>query len=101
MFGSTNEADPIEVEEINKRLSKSEAATVQGLHTELEIVKQRMEHLYEKLERTHRLMGTINNTILELQRARVRELNVKVNGGPTDHGAYDRPFVEEGDDPTS
>jgi len=84
MLGSTDDGDPIEREAIEKRLTGAEAATVKGLALEMNILKQRMTALYEKLNRIHNTIATFSAQVRELEAARIRELSLKVNGGPTE-----------------
>jgi uncharacterized protein YoxC len=84
MFGSTDDGDPIDIKKIQERLTTAEAATVKGLAVEMEIIKQKMTALYEKLNRIHNTISTFSNQVRELEAARIRELSLKVNGGPTE-----------------
>lgn len=98
-FGSTGnkhdsgDPDYLSLEEL-KMLSRAEKATVQGLFNEVQIVKQKMEHLYERLDKLIGLYGTIQHQFQDFQIQRIKELNVRVNGGPTAHGTDDRPGTE-------
>ncbi len=87
MFGSTEDENAKLEEAIEKRLTGAERATVQGLYTEVDILKQRIEHAYEKIDRVHGVLNDLMTRITVLERARVTDLNVRINGGPTDHGA--------------
>jgi hypothetical protein len=87
-FGSTDnvhesgDPDYLSPEEM-QALTRAEKATVHGLHNEVEILKQKMLHLYEKLDRMTALYGTLQNEFQTFQRQRVAELQLKVNGGST------------------
>ena len=92
MFGNTShDEDPLSEEEMTKLLSKKEKATVQGLFNEVEIIKQKMETLHKQLQQTHGVIATINAQFQQFQEQRVKELNLRVNGGPTVNGDLDRP----------
>lgn len=83
-FGSTeDEYDPIPREVIEARLSKVERATVTGCLQELDIVKQKLENCYEKLGRMTALYQGLQNQFQQFQVQRVKELNLRVNNGPT------------------
>lgn len=100
MFRSTQDKDADLIDlSVVERMSKNEKATVEGCLQEMEILKQKMEHLYERLDKLIGLYGTLQNQFIVFQQQRVAELNVKVNGGPTAHGTDDRPSTEAGDYP--
>lgn len=67
-----------------------EVATVAGLQQEFEIVKQKLELCYEKLNRMTGLYATLQGQYEQLHRLWVASLNLKVNHGPTD-GTDDQP----------
>lgn len=96
MIGSTQADDGMD-EKIAKRMSRSEAATVQGVLSELEVVKQQLQNAHKQLRHLIGMYQTLQNQFQQFQQQRVAELNVKINGGPTDHG-YDRPRIEKGND---
>lgn len=80
---TTTDEDPILKEEIERKLTKMERATVKGCLQELDIVKQKLENCYDKLDRLQGIWAT-NNEELKTLRAQYATLaNVRVNGGPT------------------
>lgn len=68
----------------NAQKNVGEVATVAGLHKEFEILKQRLELCYAKLDRMTGLYGTLQGQYEQLHRLWVASLNLKVNHGPTD-----------------
>lgn len=81
-------------------LTRAEKATVQGCFNEMNILKQKMEHLYDRLDKMIALYGTVRNELQTLQEQRIKELTLRVNGGPTAHGIDDRPSSATGNHPT-
>lgn len=77
--------DPIPKEVIEKKLTKMERATVQGCLNEMEILKQKMEHCYEKLDRMTALYQTNLNELQTLRVQYAKLANVRINHGPTQH----------------
>lgn len=108
-FGSTDDVhksgdpDYLSPEDM-EALTRAEKATVRGLHNEVEILKQKMLNLYEKLDKMVALYGTLRNEFDTLQRQRIAELQLKVQGGSTTpedwNGTDDRPRTEKGDNTT-
>lgn len=69
---------------INKaKLSLAEKATVEGLHTEVQVLKQQLKMTHEQLRRLIGMYGTLQNQFNLFNQQRIKELNVKVNGGST------------------
>ena len=81
-FGSTDE-DPIPKEEVEKALGRRDKATLDGCLQELNIVKQKLENCYEKLDRLTGIWGTTQNQLQQLQTQYAKLANVRINGGPT------------------
>lgn len=80
---AATDEDPIAREEIEKKMTSFEKATLRGCLQELDIVKQKLTHCYEKLDRLQGIWAT-NNQELQVLRAQYAALaNVRVNGGPT------------------
>lgn len=82
-LGSTDDSDPIPKEEIERAFSKRDKATLNGVLSELDIVKQKMEHCYEKLHRMTQLYMTLQNQFQQFEIQRIKELQLRVNHGPT------------------
>jgi predicted nucleic acid-binding Zn-ribbon protein len=87
-FGSTDnvhesgDPDYLSPEEM-QALTRAERATVQGVHNEMEILKQKMEHLYERLDRMTKLYMTLQGEFADYKVQRIKELQLKVQGGST------------------
>lgn len=81
-FGSTDE-DPIPKEEIEKALGRRDQATLAGVIQEFGIVKQKMDNLHEQMRRLQGVFGNLLSRVEGLEKARVTDLQVRVNGGPT------------------
>lgn len=81
-FGSTEE-DPISAEEMGIALGRRDKATLDGVLLEFDIVKQKMDNCYEKLSRMTELYGTMLDRFQQFEVQRIKELNVRVNNGPT------------------
>jgi len=65
------------------RLSLREKATVEGVRTEIEVLKQQMEMTHEQMRRLIGMYGTLRDQFDQFQKQRVIELNMKVNHGST------------------
>ena len=82
-FGSTQEEElPDEGMVIARKVSRN-AATFEGMNVELQIQKQQIKHLSERLDSVVGLYRTLQGQYETLQRQRAIELNAKVGGGPT------------------
>lgn len=87
MFGSTKRETPAEkaerdaMEEATK--VKHAAATMAGMNAELQVQKQQIKHLSERLDAAVGLVQTLQGRFDQFQAQRVKELNLKVGGGPT------------------
>lgn len=65
------------------KLSLAERATVEGVLTEISVVKQQLEMTHEQLRRLIRMYQTLQNEFDQYKQQRIAELNMKVNGGST------------------
>ena len=71
------------------KLSLNQKATVEGVLTELGVVRQQLEMTHEQLRRLIGMYQTLQAEFDQYKMQRVKELNVRVNGGsttPEDHG---------------
>jgi archaellum component FlaC len=60
-------------------------ATLPGVSAEAQIMKQQIEKLFTKVAHIEKLILTTQGQLTALYEARARELNMRVNGGPTSH----------------
>ncbi len=67
------------------KLSLAQKATVEGVQTEITVLKQQLEMTHEQMRRLIGMYTTLRNEFDVFQRQRIQELNVKVNHGPTSH----------------
>lgn len=65
------------------RLSLNEKATVEGVRTELGVFRQQLEMTHEQLRRLIGMYQTLKAEFDEYRIQRIKELNVRVNGGST------------------
>jgi len=65
------------------KLTMGEKATVQGVLTEVQVLKQQMEMTHEQMRRLIGMYSTLRDEFGKLQEQRVKELNVRINGGST------------------
>lgn len=65
------------------KLSLNEKATVQGVMTELDVVRQQLEMTHEQLRRLIGMYQTLSAEFEQYRAQRIKELNVRVNGGST------------------
>ena len=68
---------------IKAKLSLREKATVEGVRVEIEVVKQQLEMTHEQMRRLIGMYQTLQNEFTQYKEQRVKELNVRVNGGST------------------
>lgn len=68
---------------VDAKMSLNEKATVEGVMVELSVVKQQLEMTHEQLRRLIGMYQTLQNEFTEYKQQRVKELNVRVNGGST------------------
>ena len=71
------------------KLSLNEKATVQGVMTEIDVLKQRFEMTHEQMRRLIGMYQTLRGELDEFKQARVRELGMRINGGSTTPEDYD------------
>lgn len=65
------------------KLSLNEKATVEGVQSEVKVVKQQLEMTHEQLRRLIGMYTTLRGEFDSFQAQRVRELTMKVNNGST------------------
>ena len=101
-FGSTTTKDPDEVltdddiqmlsldemrgmyKDMHKaKLSLNQKATVEGCLVEIQVLKQQLEMTHEQLRRLIGMYSTLQQDFTQFKQQRVKELNVRVNGGST------------------
>jgi len=75
------------------RLTMGEKATVQGLLTEIQVLKQQMEMTHEQMRRLIGMYSTMRDEFNVFQAQRVKELNVRVNSGSTTAEDIDGPRI--------
>jgi len=71
------------------KLSLNEKATVQGVMTEIQILRSMFDKMSEQNARLIGMYQTLSNEFEQYRQARVRELTVRVNGGSTTPEDYD------------
>ena len=71
------------------KLSLNQKATVEGVMTEIQVLKQQLEMTHEQMRSLLAIYQTLQAEFRDYQQQRIKELNVKINHGPTDHGADD------------
>lgn len=73
-----------DMKEINKaKLSLAEKATVEGVLTEMSVLKQQLEMTHEQLRRLIGMYQNLQNEFDQYKQQRVKELNMRVNHGST------------------
>jgi hypothetical protein len=83
-FGSTvNDEDPCTLEELRGNVETAKQVTIEGLFLEVDVMKQKMEHMTENMNKMVGLIVTLQGQYEALNAARARELNFRVAGGPT------------------
>lgn len=65
------------------KLSLNQKATVEGVMTELNVVRQQLEMTHEQLRRLIGMYQTLQAEFDRYKAQRIKELNVRVNGGST------------------
>lgn len=68
---------------IKAKKSLGELATIEGVRTQIQILQQQMETTHEQMRRLIGMYGTLRNEFDQFQAQRLKELNVRVNGGST------------------
>lgn len=74
------------------RLSLNQKATVEGVMTELNVVRQQLEMTHEQLRRVIGMYQTLRDEFEQYRIQRIKELNVRVNGGSTTPEDIDGDF---------
>lgn len=73
-----------DMREINKaKMSLVEKATVEGVMTEIQVLKQQLEMTHEQMRSLIHLYGTLRAEFDQFQAQRLKELTVRVNAGST------------------
>ena len=65
------------------KLSLNEKASVEGVMTEIQVLKQQLEMTHEQLRRLIGMYQILQNQFNQFQQQRIKELNVRVNSGST------------------
>lgn len=65
------------------KLSLNERASVQGMITEIQALKQQLEMTHEQMRRLIGMYQNLQNEFDQLKQQRIKELNVRINGGST------------------
>jgi len=65
------------------RLSLREKATVEGVQVEIQALKQQLEMTHEQMRRLIGMYQTLQAQFDQYKEQRIKELNVRVNGGST------------------
>ena len=65
------------------KMSLNEKASVEGVMTEISVVKQKLEMTHEQLRRLIGMYQTLQNEFDQYKQQRIVELNMKVNNGST------------------
>ena len=72
------------MEDMHKaKLSLNEKASVEGVMTEIQVLKQQLEMTHEQLRRLIGMYQILQNQFNQFQQQRIKELNVRVNSGST------------------
>ncbi|NOR84596.1 hypothetical protein GQ473_00615 [archaeon] len=87
-FGSTQEEQSPEEMKISKELKEvknlaRKTSTIQGVSAELQVQKQQINTLNDKLDSLLGLISTLQNQMTTFQQQRAIELSAMVNHGPT------------------
>lgn len=89
MIGSTeDDSDPIPRDQI-EGTARQRHATIEGLRQQMSILEQKLTNCYEMQRKLIGAYQHLQGDLDELKRRRIAELNLKVNGGPTEHGVVD------------
>jgi hypothetical protein len=68
---------------LKAKMSLVEKATVEGVMTEIQVLKQQLEMTHEQMRSLIHIYGTLRDQFDQFQAQRIKELNVRVNGGST------------------
>lgn len=71
------------------KLSLNQKATVEGVMTEIQVLKQQLEMTHEQMRSLLGIYQNLSAEFAQYREQRIKELNVRINGGPTDHGSND------------
>jgi prefoldin subunit 5 len=82
-IGSTNHDDNVDEGMQISRNIRAKTATMSGISAELQIQKQQIQNLHEKIDKTTKLIVTLQGQLKTLEEARIRELQFRVGTGPT------------------
>ena len=66
---------------IKAKMSLNEKATVEGLRTEVELVKSQLESAHEQMRRLIGMYATLTDEFKVFREQRIKDLNVRVNTG--------------------
>lgn len=91
-LGSTTEGESKEVEE--KVNVKKLQAVLDGVQFQFSELRQLLENYHQQLQAMQGLYFTLEKQLQGFEDARIRELTLRVNGGPTERGDFDRPSNE-------
>jgi hypothetical protein len=76
------------------KLSLNEKATVQGVRTEMEVMRQKMDMLHTQMQRIIGMFQQQESEFKQFREQRIAELGLRMNGGsttPEDYDNSDRP----------
>ena len=65
------------------KMSMAEMATLEGVRSEVTVLKQQLETTHEQMRRLIGMYQTLRGEFDQFQAQRLKELNVRVNGGST------------------
>jgi division protein CdvB (Snf7/Vps24/ESCRT-III family) len=65
------------------KLSLNEKATVEGVMTEISVLKQQLEMTHEQMRRLIGMYATLQDEFTQYKQQRIAELHMKVNNGST------------------
>lgn len=71
------------------KLSLAEKASVEGVMSEIRVVKQQLEMTHEQLRRLIGMYQTLSADFAQYKQQRIAELQMKVNNGSTTFGDED------------
>jgi len=68
------------------RMSLNEKATLEGVIANQDVLRQQLEITHEQLRRIIGMYQTLDNEFTQFKNQRIKELQMKVNGGSTTPG---------------
>lgn len=68
---------------IKAKMSLNEKASVEGVMTEIQVLKQQLEMTHEQIRALIGIYQTLRDEFQQFQAQRLKELNVRINGGST------------------